>query len=298
MNPILAFDVIGSVPRKASELTALRPLIDAANRSPALFTSIVGSPLEAGSLYGEERLQLLEQFIARFHKPVIYTPCGDEWFNETDCAAGINQLIDLRHRLWSSTPATFGAYHFIQQRNARGLDYPENRYWCIDNVALCTLHTTRHNDHSALDAFYSDEFSERNQANLDWLTQAFSAARRSECVGLVVITHANLWQEADRSSGLRPLLRALKRESKRFEGWVLVVHGSQRRLVLDQPCADTRSEERGFNHLFRLGVMGNDSTMAAHVVINPLSQFPVGVHLLLANAPARHVNALSQVRVA
>jgi hypothetical protein len=85
----------------------------------------------------------------------------------------------------------------------------------------------------------------RNAANLVWLRTAFQAARNNRSLGLMILTQANMFETfMDRStgathSGFADFITALREETKKFDGEVVVVSGDSHYMRMDKPLTES-----------------------------------------------------------
>jgi len=132
-------------------------------------------------------------------------------------------------------------------------DYPEHARWEHGGVVFITLNAP--GPYNNADA-YPQEHSQRLAAMLDWIARGFRHAQGRGAKAVVVAMHANPWQSPPRPRrGFREVLAALSRESRAFDGAVLLLHGDTHHFRVDQPLRTDGSADSVPN-LTRVEVFG------------------------------------------
>jgi len=203
----LRFIAIGDTPYSDEESLVLRDQIAPAIRAnPPAFVVHYGDFKNGKSdcspaLLTERRDQIYHLLPGK----VFYTPGDNEW---TDCdrttlAHPVSELgsLDLIRRLFFSTPLDLPtSWGYARQAN-----FPENASWTQEGVRFVSVHWVGTNngrkqiklDDARLALAMANA---REQANRVWLDTAFQQATAEQARALVVLTHADISQQA----GLAP----------------------------------------------------------------------------------------------
>lgn len=278
--------VWGDTPYTSGEAIAVPKLIDQVNASDAAFTVFVGD-LAGGtrcenSLYTDAR----DRFDS-FDKPMVYTPGDNEW---TDCHVTaqdpIERLAYLRKVMFLA-PHSFGNSTLAVTQQAQ---YPENARWAAHGVTFVTLDVPGSNDNHIADPDADErgtprgpddrraaeaEYRARDQADRDWLHQAFQAAVQSNSPALVVAMQADPGFEvpaADRAAkhvdGFDPLLAALATEARAFAKPVVILHGDSHVYRFDNPLVDPATGQPVPN-VTRIETFGSPNVGWVRVTLDP-----------------------------
>lgn len=193
--------------------------------------------------------------------PLIYVPGDNEW---TDCrfliAGGFDPLERLRklRQLFFATSRSLGKKTLPLEQAPNG--YPELLRWRLGPVLLLTLNVPGPDNHHGMSRTPSDEFLARNPRLLDWLREGFAIARRDALRGVVVVMQANPDFRSHASGlappGFRELLDMLARETRRFAGQVLLIHGDTHWQRVDHPLHDVETR-RTLSNFTRLETFGS-----------------------------------------
>ena len=258
----IAFGAFGDVPYNAAEEPQLVQMIAEMNRERLAFAIHVGDFKDARTECSDALFQQRFEAFALSHHPFFFTPGDNEW---VDCRRAryaphdpLERLAKLRAMFFARDSSLGQRTLAAQRQSARG--YPENMRWIVDNVVFATLNIPGPNNHAAL----PDESARRTPAVLDWMREAFAAARERKSPALVIATQANLWSG---SSGYADILKTLAAEAKRYEGEILVVHGDTHWFRFDKPLVDPASGQRVEN-VTRLEVHGSPFVNWSYVTVS------------------------------
>ncbi len=256
---------------------------------------------------------------------VVYTPGDNDW---TDCdrdEAGrfdeMDQLKKLRRLFFSGPPPSGDGWRVGRQSK----DYPENALWRLGKLQFVTLHVvgtgngrneilpskkategksaeevkglTRQLEEQAREAA-----GHRDEANLEWLAKAFTAADGAE--GLVVVMHADptdlkAWEKTGEvcddkvlvnCDPYARLMNSLSAQAIDFENPVLLVHGSTGSYCLYRDFGGPATP-----NLWRLNGPGDFVVIDASIVtFKAGADPPFEVHGLLTGDPVALCDAPRQ----
>lgn len=175
--------------------------------------------------------------------PLIYVPGDNEW---TDCprptAGGFDQQerLDYLRSVFFKNNQSLGQQTILLERQQ---GFPENVRWVAGPVQFVALNMPGYDNNIR----QLKEYAPRNQANLQWLEQAFLQAREKQLKGLVLIIQANPWIEADNEGATKPgfkdFFEQLRRETDGFPGQVVLVHGDTHSMQINKPLRDRKTRK-------------------------------------------------------
>lgn len=79
----------------------------------------------------------------------------------------------------------------VQAAEPKYVNYVENRLWTHAGVLFITVHNVGSNNNWGRTPEMDAEYTDRNAANLTWLTQAFERAQKEQARAVVLFTQAN-----------------------------------------------------------------------------------------------------------
>ena len=197
--------------------------------------------------------------------PVVYIPGDNEW---TDCHRTNNGGYDNLERLAYVRKTMFAALGSLGQtempmehqgklgekfvENTRfvqkgvvfvGLNIPGSNNNKVLDEKDCTSKSARTLEHCAAD---NAEYAERDAANIQWMKDAFKAAKERKAPGIVLTFQGDPGfdlpetEELDERknasvSGYTAFLAAVVAETEAFSGQVLLVHGDTHFFKMDKP---------------------------------------------------------------
>src|SRR5688500_18499751 len=177
--------------------------------------------------------------------PAMFTPGDNDW---TDCDRPSNggfwslERLDDERQVFFSTPHSMGQRQLPQDVQLEPLclgvsgfvPCVENRRWTYRGVTYFTLNIQGSCNNLCDTAPDPAEYAARNQAVIQWMQQAFAAARNDGSAAVMLISQANPgWDESDgtraprrnpmtlvqtdgQPDGFREFLLALREEVIRF----------------------------------------------------------------------------------
>lgn len=241
--------LIGDTPYSSYERRELPKMLAAiADESVDLIIhagDIKHSQEECSDTLFDDRLALF----AASPTPLVFVPGDNEW---TDCARVVAGHYDPLERLAALRARFFATDESLGQRRIQ-LErqtgpYREHQRWRLGPVLFITLNVPGPANNWQRDGKESDEARVRMREVLSWLHEGFALARREHLRGIVVTMQANPGFKHDRAGlphhAFRELLNALRSETRRFPGQVLLVHGDTHWQRVDQPLFDPQSGKR------------------------------------------------------
>jgi hypothetical protein len=283
-TPKFRFGVVADVPYTESQEAQFDTVIAEMNDAHLAF-SVHGGDIKGGNtpctddVYFENRARF-----NTFEDPLIYTPGDNEW---TDChRAGGDPLerLALLREVFFSDNLSMGERRLIldQQSNS----YPENARWEYGDITFVTLHVVGSNNNLGRDATADAEYAARNAANLQWLRDAFDAARASKSRGVVVVMQADPLYEAlpQERTGFNDTLAVLQEETLAFDGEVLLIHGDTHYFRVDKPMVASGQRVMNFT---RLEAFGNPDVHWVIVTVDPKDDelFNIDQEIVPSNIP-------------
>jgi hypothetical protein len=270
------FFAIGDVPYTLpDDDIKFRGLIDVINFHRPAFTVHVGDIKGGNTPCTDEHFRMILARFQAFRHPLIYTPGDNEW---TDCHRQNNggyvpleRLETLRRIFFADPRRSLGRAPLkleSQAADPRHRKYVENARWALQGVVFATLHVVGSNNDLGRDPDATAEYRDRNAAVLDWMADAFSAAKRADGKAVVFFMQADPRFErrhGDRS-GFTDLLAALQRLTLDFRRPVLLVHGDSHEFRVDKPLMNAFGQ---FQNFTRLEVFGAPHVHAVRVRVNP-----------------------------
>jgi hypothetical protein len=249
----VSFGLFGDTPYNAWERRHLPELIAEMDGEDLAFV-IHDGDIKSGSSECSDAafLDVLGAFRQSMH-PLIYVPGDNEW---TDCHRRSNGAYDPLERLAKLRELFFADAHALgrrklvlerQSNDPAFAAYRENVRWEAGGVLFVGLNLpgSGNNFHGAKGGGPSAEYLARGKANHAWLAQAFALARDRRLAGLLLVIQANPGFHAANAgrpaTGYADFLDQLRRETMRFAGQVVLVHGDTHQHRIDQPMEDPES---------------------------------------------------------
>ncbi|HVZ18596.1 MAG TPA: hypothetical protein VG897_15860, partial [Terriglobales bacterium] len=203
------------------------------------------------------------KYFNSLNSPAIFTPGDNDW---TDCdrSSGYNSLqqLDKERALFFSTPFTMGRHKLRQdvQSTPLCLGYGggmvpcvENRRWTVNRVTYATLNIQGSCNNRCDVAPDDAEWAARNAANIAWMQETFSEAKKHHSVAVMLISQADpgfdltdgtraplrdpqtLAETDGLPDGFQSFLLALRDAVVDFRRPVAYVHGDSHYFRLDKP---------------------------------------------------------------
>jgi len=240
----------------------------------------------------DERLALAK---ASRH-PFVFVPGDNDW---TDCyrakprAYEPLERLDKLRRMFYPDELSLGRNTMRlarQSEDPRYARFRENVRWTAGGATFVTLHIVGSNNNLGRTPEMDAEYAERNAANLAWLRQTFTLARRDASRAVMVIAHANpafenTWPPkyqrryllgglglksppSRRDTGYDEFLAALETETVAFGKPVVYAHGDTHTFRIDKPLVGSFSQ-RVVENFTRVETFGYQDTHWIRVTIDP-----------------------------
>ena len=233
---------------------------------------------------------------AQFQKssnPLIFTPGDNDW---TDCHI-LNfdplERLNMVRSIFFPDGKALGMKQFATKNQASSpqfAKFKENLSWTVNRVSFATMHIVGSNDNKGRNAEMDAEAKERTAANIAWLQNVFAEAKKSNAIGLVLMTQANPGFEThwtpsliDRyfrlfpgvsppkqmpPSGFDEILTALELQMQNYHNPVLFIHGDTHIFHVGKPLVNKKTQ-RFYSNFNRLEVFGDPDTHWIRVTIDP-----------------------------
>jgi hypothetical protein len=256
-----AFDIalIGDVPYGASAEPRYERVIAEINKQGVEFTAHIGDTKNGSSRCDDSHYVKTLGYFNSFDQPVLYSVGDNEW---TDCMRTNNGAYDPLTRLALVRKTYFGSNLSLGRRPIplqRQSDDPKYSFY-VENamlvkapVVFVTIHIPGSNNNleykvaqTAANPFYDNdkEYTARNAANLAWLRKAFQTAKDTKSLGVMIFTQANMFEAfldtamGNTHSGFADFIAALREETGKFNGEVVMVSGDTHYMRVDKPLTD------------------------------------------------------------
>ena len=274
-----SFMALGDMPYNIpGDYAAFDRLIARVNAMRPAFTLHVGDIINGQTRCDDALFARVRDMFATFEGALVYTPGDNEW---TDChrpnSGGydpIERLARVRQMFFPDPQLSLGRKPLAvtsQNANAQYAKFVENARWERAGIVFATVHVPGSNNNLQRDQAAVNEYVERNAANLAWIDAAFARARETSAKGVVLAFQAHLRfdkepPETDLRSGFNDTLNALKRHAIAWGKPVLLIHGDQHHLVIDQPLIGPG--RRRIMNVTRLMVHGESEVHATLVMVD------------------------------
>jgi hypothetical protein len=254
------FAVIGDTPYNSYERRELPLMLEDIAAEFPEFIIHAGDFKASNARCSDEILNDRKNLFSASNVPFIYVPGDNEW---SDCDRVLSGHFDERERLaklrelFFAEPRSLGDPGIPVEQQSTA--FPEHLRWRLGPVLLVTLNVPGPNNNFGMGREPSAEFTERNPMVIEWLQQGFAKARREQFSGIVIVMQGNPgfkdFATGYGHSGYRDLLATLNRETREFNGQVLLVHGDTHWQRIDHPLRDpeTNREITNFTRLETFG---------------------------------------------
>lgn len=306
----------------AADDRAYGALIDRINRLQPAFTIHVGDVWGSTACQESDHRRILEQF-ARYEQPVVYTPGDNEWTDCVDPAvlSAWERIEDKRaqpgdeqtlqafrqvparaarsgewalaslariRRLYFGTPGSLGRMAMPLLRQAavspRHRQMVENARWARGGVVFATVHVVGSmNGLSIASAEAAAASVQRNQANVEWIQEAFAEAARVDAKAVVLALHASMFDKAPgpgqgrglavrggRHGPYALIVAAIQEQARGFGKPVLLIHGDDHEFIVDRPFLAGSGEDKPLQgaNVTRLQVFGAPEIRAVRIGVD------------------------------
>lgn len=291
-----SFGLWGDMPyKKAGDDAKLPAVLSSINQSDIAFSIYDGDIKDGSSKCTDDIYEQALLMFGQMKKPVVYVPGDNEW---TDCHRlnnggydGLERLAHLRKIMFPTASSLGKRQMALLHQGQPGEKFYENTRFSRGGVVFVGLNMPGSNNNKILDEkdcthksartlaqceASNAEYLERDAANVQWLQQAFQAAKDQKAVGIVLVTQADPGfdlpetenideSQAPSVSGYRNFIDKVVSETEQFRGQVLYVHGDTHFFKLDKPLY---SPTRVLPNLTRLQTFGSPVLHWVRVTVN------------------------------
>jgi hypothetical protein len=229
------------------------------NKQGVEFTVHIGDTKSGSTRCDDSHYPKVLNWFNSFETALIYSVGDNEW---TDCMRANNGAYNPLDRLalvrktYFSTNLSLGKRPIALQRESddpKYSTYVENAMLVKAPVVFVTIHMPGSNNNleyksasGTPNPFYDNdkEYAARNAANIAWLHKAFQTARDTKSLGIMILTQANVFESfmdtstGSTHSGFADFIAALRDETTKFNGEVLMVSGDSHYMRVDKPLTD------------------------------------------------------------
>ncbi len=247
--------VIGDIPYGATRIAQMPGFISALNADPSVtLVAHLGDIKTGSSRCDDSYFAQIRALFDLFADPFVYTPGDNEW---TDCHRLNNGSYTPTERLQAVRTLFFpipGLTLGIRKRivlseafDPSNSAYVENVMWLQSRVIFATLNLPGSNNDRqpwtvTPDPAYPSQAQEqasRDEANHDWIQNAFLAAALTRAPGIVFIFQADFWDPEEPTSAYTPVVQQIGSLAADFGKPVLIVEGNSHIFRVDQPFTPT-----------------------------------------------------------
>jgi len=231
----------------------------------------------------------------QFNDPVVYIPGDNEWADchkskQLSSGAPLKELASVRSLFFAKPGVTLGRHERRVWSQAEHFDpnfptdsqFVENVMWVSGDVVFVTFNIPggSNDDKSPWTGIFADpaaqaqEKTDREAANLRWLTAAFHVAKEVRAKALVIAEQADMWDPEAAAVGgagldqYTPFVTQLASLTLDFKRPVLLLNGDTHLYETDYPLADPNSTTGVIHHtpavanLSRVVVQGSTNAPA------------------------------------
>ncbi len=251
------FAAFGDAPYTEAEEAPFISIIAAMNREPLAFAIHVGDFKNGWSPCTDALFARRRDEFALLHHPLIYTPGDNEW---TDCWRAVGTADPVRdplNRLQQLRRIFFADDYSLGQRKIalarQSTDFPEHARWTHAGVLFATLNVPGGDNN----ARQPHESAARGKMVDAWIAETFRVARAQSLGAVVLAMQANPWSLG---GGIRrnygSMIATIARETQRFDGEVLLIHGDTHWHRIDKPLIDPHTRQ-SLPNFTRIEVFGS-----------------------------------------
>ena len=288
----IRFVALGDMPYSLpKDFVRYERLIKAINADQPAFSIFVGDTKSGETPCTDEYMEKTTGYFNSFDAPLIYSIGDNEW---TDCHRTLAGSYDPIERLDRIRKTQFVDQHSFGKRRmtlTRQSDvmpqfakFVENSLWVKGKFVFVSLHIPGSNNNYERTPASTQEYLERNTANLAWIEYAFQLAQKKSAAGIVFAFQADMFYSPpgvvnNQNSGFVDTLNQFRSMAEKTTLPILLIHGDSHRLRIDQPLLD--SSRRVLENVYRLEVMGADEVQAVEVTVDDSKSSPFSFRPLL-----------------
>jgi len=288
----IRFVALGDMPYSLpKDFVRYERLIKAINADKPAFSIFVGDTKSGETPCTDEYMEKTTGYFNSFDAPLIYSIGDNEW---TDCHRTLAGSYDPIERLDRIRKTQFVDQHSFGKRRmalTRQSDvmpqfakFVENSLWVKGKFVFVSLHIPGSNNNYERTPASTQEYLERNTANLAWIEYAFQLAQKKSAAGILFAFQADMFYSPpgvvnNQNSGFVDTLNQFRSLAEKTTLPILLIHGDSHRLRIDQPLLD--SNRRVLENVYRLEVMGADEVQAVEVTVDDSKSSPFSFRPLL-----------------
>jgi len=288
----IRFVALGDMPYSLpKDFVRYERLIKAINADQPAFSIFVGDTKSGETPCTDEYMEKTTGYFNSFDAPLIYSIGDNEW---TDCHRTLAGSYDPIERLDRIRKTQFVDQHSFGKRRmalTRQSDvmpqfakFVENSLWVKGKFVFVSLHIPGSNNNYERTPASTQEYLERNTANLAWIEYAFQLAQKKSAAGILFAFQADMFYSPpgvvnNQNSGFVDTLNQFRSLAEKTTLPILLIHGDSHRLRIDQPLLD--SNRRVLENVYRLEVMGADEVQAVEVTVDDSKSSPFSFRPLL-----------------
>ena len=288
----IRFVALGDMPYSLpKDFVRYERLIKAINADQPAFSIFVGDTKSGETPCTDEYMEKTTGYFNSFDAPLIYSIGDNEW---TDCHRTLAGSYDPIERLDRIRKTQFVDQHSFGKRRmalTRQSDvmpqfakFVENSLWVKGKFVFVSLHIPGSNNNYERTPASTQEYLERNTANLAWIEYAFQLAQKKSAAGILFAFQADMFYSPpgvvnNQNSGFVDTLNQFRSMAEKTTLPILLIHGDSHRLRIDQPLLD--SNRRVLENVYRLEVMGADEVQAVEVTVDDSKSSPFSFRPLL-----------------
>ncbi|MDP1611271.1 MAG: hypothetical protein Q8M11_09445 [Sulfuritalea sp.] len=294
-----SFGLWGDMPyKKAGDGPRLPAVLESINQSDIVFSLYDGDIKDGSSKCTDDVYTDALKMFGSMEKPVVYIPGDNEW---TDCHRlnnggynALERLDHLRKTMFPSLNSLGRSQMPLEHQGKLGEKFVENVRFSHGGVVFAGFNIPGSNNNlilnakdcgkkSARDAGQCEasnaEYRGRDAANVSWLEQTFESARKQSAAGVVVVFQGDPGfdlpetEDLDESkapevSGYRNFIAQVVKQTERYSGQVLLVHGDTHFFKVDKPL---HGPNKLLPNLTRLQTFGSPSLHWVKVIVDAAS---------------------------
>ena len=288
----IRFVALGDMPYSLpKDFVRYERLIKAINADKPALSIFVGDTKSGETPCTDEYMEKTTGYFNSFDAPLIYSIGDNEW---TDCHRTLAGSYDPIERLDRIRKTQFVDQHSFGKRRmalTRQSDvmpqfakFVENSLWVKGKFVFVSLHIPGSNNNYERTPASTQEYLERNAANLAWIEYAFQLTQKKSAAGIVFAFQADMFYSPpgvvnNQNSGFVDTLNQFRSLAEKTTLPILLIHGDSHRLRIDQPLLD--SNRRVLENVYRLEVMGADEVQAVEVTVDDSKSSPFSFRPLL-----------------
>jgi hypothetical protein len=211
----------------------------------------------------------IKNYFNQFEQPLIYTPGDNEW---TDCKNNPEERLEfIRTLFFDSKQLQINQVELTNQSTIKGFEkFIENKSWFYKGIQFSTFHIVGSNNNLSENPNQSNtEYLERDKANINWLKFTFENAVLNESLGIILLTHADMFTPDKGATGFDNFLKELALLSETYNKPILLINGDSHKYLIDKPLKSLKKPYRTITNFTRLQVYGEYDPYASLITINP-----------------------------